>query len=329
MIKIFSDFELPLTNEMVKLYNNYCKFPFNDTLEVPEGFKENINLIYNKHNLNIPLLKEFSKSISFKNFKNNNKIIIGASSGLDSTYAALKAKDDGYDVYLVHFKNLNKNYPKETEHIIDFAKNNNFNLYIINVKNFDKDYFPDNPFKNEMILCALTEIGNNLNINNIMIGGTGTYHLNESVIGMNVTDTIENYETFLSGLKKYYPNVNLIYLNKDLTKYDIIKYLINNHFNVLNDICSCISPNRFVKMLHDNNEKKYSIKLLKDRCGSCYKCCMEYIYLYECGYYNNKEFLNHCYNILAKSKNSHRPELFSLKLSYETRRKNVLEYKPE
>ena len=53
---------------------------------------------------------------------------------------------------------------------------------------------------------------------------------------------------------------------------------------------------------------------------------MEYILLYENGYYNNKGFLNHCYEILAKSKNSHSPQLFNLKIPYEQRRKNVLGY---
>ena len=208
-------------------------------------------------------------------------------------------------------------------------KKNNFKLYIIDVKNFGKDYFPDNPFKNELILCALTEIGYNLNIKNIMLGATGTYHIENSKIGINVTDTIENYNTFISGLKKYYNNVNLFFLEKNLTKNKMIEYIIKYHKDSLEDIYSCISPNRFVKMLHNNNESKYNIKLLKDRCGSCYKCCMEYILLYENGYYSNKEFLNHCYEILAKSKNSHSPQLFNLKIPYEQRRKNVLGYKPE
>lgn len=330
MIKIKSVFDLPLTEEMVKIYNNYCKFPFSKEIEIPFGFKENINLIYKKHNLPFPIIKQNTKNIKTNLFEENNKkIIIGASSGLDSSYAALLQNDLGYEITLVHFKNLNKSYPKETEHIKNFAQNNNFPLHIINIENFGENYFQDNPFKNELIICALAEIGNYLGINNIMLGATGTYHIDESTIGINVTDTIENYETFINGLKLYYKNVNLIYLNNNITKNEMINYILKYHFNSLNDICSCISPNRFVKMLHNKNENKYNIKLLNDRCGSCYKCCMEYIFLYENGYYNDKEFLMHCYEILAKSKNSHRPDLFNLKIPYEERRKNVLGYKPE
>lgn len=331
MIKIKSEFNLPLTEEMVFIYNNYSTFPFPEEIKIPVGFEDNVNLIYTKHNLKIPIINNNNFKINIENNKifDNRKIIIGASGGLDSTYTALRYKDLGYDIILVHFKNLNKNYPKETEHIKNFAKKNNFKLYIIDVKNFGKDYFPDNPFKNELILCALTEIGYNLNIKNIMLGATGTYHIENSKIGINVTDTIENYNTFISGLKKYYNNVNLFFLEKNLTKNKMIEYIIKYHKDSLEDIYSCISPNRFVKMLHNNNESKYNIKLLKDRCGSCYKCCMEYILLYENGYYSNKEFLNHCYEILAKSKNSHSPQLFNLKIPYEQRRKNVLGYKPE
>lgn len=330
MIKIKSEFTLPLTKEILKIYNLYSNFPFPDKILIPKGFEENVNLIYKKHNLSLPIIETYTfhnKLNDNINF-NNKKIIIGASSGLDSTYSALKYKDLGYEVILVHFKNLNKNYPKETEHIKSFANKNNFELYIINVENYGKDYFPDNPFKNELIFCALTEIGIYCGTKNIMIGATGTYHIEDSKIGMSVTDAVENYETFINGLKFYYNNVCLLYLNKDLTKYEIIKYILTFHKDSLEDIYSCISPNRFVKMLHEKNENKYNIKLLKDRCGSCYKCCMEYILLYENDYYNNKDFLNHCYEILGNSKNAHHPEFFNKKLPYEEKRKNVLEYKP-
>lgn len=331
MIEIYSEFNLPLTTELIKLYNNYCIFPFLNNIETVYGFNDNINLLYQFHQQPLPNIinYKFINIIINENNFNDEGIIIGASGGLDSCYAALKAKDEGKKVILIHFQGLNKNFPKETEQIINFAKTNSMSLYIINVKNKGKNFFPDNPFKNQLILSALAEIGYKLSINNIMLGATGTFNIEKSKIGFNVTDTIENYNSFLNGLKLYYPLINIIYLNKDITKYTMLKYIVDNHIESLQYICSCINPNRFVTMLHNNNEKKYNIKLLKYRCGSCFKCAMEYILLYEIGYYNDIDFLLHCYDILAKSKNSHAPELFNLHLPYEVRRKNVLEYKPE
>lgn len=330
MIKIESSFDLPLTQELSTLYNCYCQYPFNNTITAPAGFETNIHLLYEIHKQNYPDINTITLApLSLKKPLKNSSIIIGASGGLDSCYSCLKAKDDGKNPVLVHFKGLNKNYPKETEQIQLFAKINNFPLYIINVTHNGKDYFPDNPFKNQLILTALTEIGITLGIQNIMLGATGTFHISNSKIGFNVTDTIENYNTFLIGLKYYYPLIELQFLDSNVTKYQMLEYIVENHKNSLSYICSCISPNRFVMMLHNNNQKKYNINLLKYRCGSCFKCAMEYILLYEIGYYNNIEFLYHCYEVLAKSKNSHAPELFDLRLPYEVRRKNVLEYKPE
>ena len=124
MIKIKSEFNLPLTEEMVFIYNNYSIFPFPEEIKIPVGFEDNVNLIYTKHNLKIPIINNNNFKINIENNKifDNRKIIIGASGGLDSTYTALRYKDLGYDIILVHFKNLNKNYPKETEHIKNFAK---------------------------------------------------------------------------------------------------------------------------------------------------------------------------------------------------------------
>ena len=330
MISIKSEFNLPLTQELVKLYNIYCQFPFDNIITIPNGFRNNVNLLYKKHNLSAPTtisnkLTPLSTPINF----DDSLIIIGASGGLDSCYTCLKEKDNGRKPILVHFKGLNKNYPKETEQIKLFAKLNDIPIYFIEVVNKGKDYFPDNPFKNQLILTALTEIGIAFETKNIMLGATGTFHIENCKIGFNVTDTIENYETFLIGLKKYYPFTELKFLNSNITKYEMLAYIVKNHEDSLPYICSCISPNRFVIMLHNNNQTKYNIELLKYRCGSCFKCAMEYILLYEIGYYNNKKFLKHCYEVLAKSKNSHAPNLFDLHLPYETRRKNVLEYKPE
>ena len=106
-----------------------------------------------------------------------------------------------------------------------------------------------------------------------------------------------------------------------------LKYFLEHHPNVLNDIYSCISPHRFNASLREHNEKKYNVKLLNGRCGSCFKCCMEAILLAELNYYDkNSEFINHCWDILAKSKNSHRKDLFDKKKPLQERYNNIINY---
>ena len=53
---------------------------------------------------------------------------------------------------------------------------------------------------------------------------------------------------------------------------------------------------------------------------------MEAILLSELGYYDNKDFIQHCWDILAKSKNSHRKDLFNKKIPLDIRYKNIMSY---
>jgi len=55
--------------------------------------------------------------------------------------------------------------------------------------------------------------------------------------------------------------------------------IISKDLKLLNLVQSCLSPYRFLNNLHQINENKYNIKLFNHRCGSCWKCCVEYIFL--------------------------------------------------
>ena len=69
------------------------------------------------------------------------------------------------------------------------------------------------------------------------------------------------------------------------------------------ELCqSCIGAHRFRQWNHDNNEKKYHIHLMKNRCGSCWKCALEYIYLTDHDKLNyDKDYYRHCLEVLKKS----------------------------
>ena len=67
---------------------------------------------------------------------------------------------------------------------------------------------------------------------------------------------------------------------------------------------SCIGPYRYRTYLHNNNVKKYGIDIPENRCGSCWKCCLEYCIYSEVGIYaKNEEYYNHCIQVLKKTLN--------------------------
>ena len=65
---------------------------------------------------------------------------------------------------------------------------------------------------------------------------------------------------------------------------------------------SCIGPYRYRDYLHDKNCKKYGIDLPEKHCGSCWKCCLEYIVYTDNDIYDyNEDFYKHCMEVLRKT----------------------------
>lgn len=311
-----------------KLYDLFTTEIFPTEVLIPKGFEELIKLLYKRHNQKQPKINTYLLQTNKLNENTNKNVILGYSGGMDSSYLALYLKNNGYDVTLFHLKGLNKCYPKEDEFAKIFAKQNNFKYIEKVIKHNNKEFFIDNPIKNQLILSLMLDYGIKNNIFNFALGDDLCTNIEDAKIGMTITDSKEVNELFWIGVQNYFKNANLITIDKNVRKIDRIKYIIKNES--LDYIYSCISPHRFNNKLHNDNSKKYNVKILDGRCGSCYKCCMEILLLSELNYIydkeKNKDLIKHCWKILSDSKNSHGKEKFNKKLPLEIRLKNLIEY---
>lgn len=252
------------------------------------------------------------------------RVLLGLSGGLDSVYF-LRQLEKQYKVVAVHVSGLNKSSGKvEAEAARAVARGNEFiSIPFPSVK----QAFPDNPFKNQLILSYMVDIGVRRGIYRYAIGSDWTTPLSEAVTGFTITDSIEVNEMFWRGVQKHFPQAELLFIDSRIKKVERLMYLWRFDRSSLENISSCVSPLRFREHLHEINRKKYGIELMKGRCGSCYKCAMEYLILAEAGAIpKNSAFENHCWETLAQSKTAHRPDLFDPKLPKEQRIKNLLEY---
>lgn len=271
--------------------------------------------------------KGHKNSFEIAEIKPSKKVLIALSGGLDSVYYMHKLRDAGYEVHAVHVAGLNKQSAKvETERAGMIAKDAGIEFNLVNF-NAPKQTYPDNPFKNQLILSFMLEIGLKKGVYRYALGSDWTTPLTEAVTGFTITDSIEVNRSFWQGVQSHFPQAELMFIDDHEKKMQRLEYLYIEHRQALEYVSSCISPLRFREHLHDENQKRYGIRLMSGRCGSCYKCSMEYILLAEMGLIRaDKAYYEHCFDVLATSKTAHRPDLFAKSLPLEQRLKNLKNY---
>lgn len=255
----------------------------------------------------------------------NSRVMLALSGGLDSVYLMHKLIDDGYNVTAVHIAGLNKSSSADEEISARAAAKKAGEKYAKAVYKAPRQVFPDNPFKNQLILSILLDIGVKQGIYRYAIGSDWTTPLNEAAVGYTITDSAEVNQAFWSGIKARFPQAELLFIPNDEKKYKRLEYLWDK--NALQDVSSCISPHRFRAHLHKQNIEKYGVELMPGRCGSCYKCAMEYLLLVHMGKIKKDErFAEHSWNTLATSQTAHRPDLFAKNMPLEQRITNLINY---
>jgi len=258
--------------------------------------------------------------------KENKKVMIGLSGGLDSVYFMHRLIDDGYDVTAVYVDGLNKSSAKiEAKQAKKIAREAQANFLNIKMK-VPSQTFPDNPFKNQLILSTMLNLGIKKGIYRYALGCDWTSPLRDAITGYTITDSEEVNKYFWEGVKKHFPQAELMFIDVEDKKYKRFDWLYKNHYNSLVNVSSCVSPLRFREHLHKKNISKYNVNLLQGRCGSCYKCAIEYILLVETRHIKkNARFYDHCWDILNTSKTYDRPDWFAAKLPLEKRLENLLD----
>lgn len=238
-------------------------------------------------------------------FEDNNKILLLFSGGKDSTATAIDLREKGYNVTLYFLQGVNLSYSDELERAKVVAKKLNMPMIIDYISVTGKGDFLENPTKNQLILAYALNYGISHNIYTYCYGGFKEDTIEQSAFDRNFSDSIELFNWFESGIKRMIPQFNVI------TPFDneveTLK-LIGKYPELWNDFQSCLTPKRYREHLRKTNQEKYNVKLFDHRCGSCWKCCMEYIVFCDLGLVEyNEEFYKHCLDIFSNKLKEERP----------------------
>lgn len=305
-----------ITKMFFPIYENFNQKHFDVKFKVYKCFKKLVRKVYNFHEQECVLkIKNYEK---IKVQSKSNKVVLGFSGGLDSCYQAFYLRRLGYEVVLYFVKNINSYENGQAyKYGLEFANKYGFKFVEANfVKNSSKDnpkrqYWNENPVKNQLIMSMMCDYCIDHKIKYISLGDDFGLSIENATLGVNLTDAKQITKAFLKGISRLTDNsFEFIKADRNIDKGKRLKLFKKN--GCLNVYYSCLSPGRFNKSWRNKNVIKYKVDLPKNNCGSCKKCVMHWLML---RYLNltkeNKDFEEHCWNILSSKHNNAYQHIFT------------------
>lgn len=233
-------------------------------------------------------------------FSDEKTIIICVSGGKDSLATILHYLKQDYKIYLYHLKGINFTYKDEYKVVEELAERLKLPLIEEDVKLTGKQEWIEHPMKNMIIASMALQWGiRNKVTTQIAFGNFNTSSLKLDPFDVCAGDCKEMWSAYEKIIHRVLRDFSI---QSPLTNFQDTIDAILQKPEYLEHTQSCIGPYRYREYLKTNNEKKYNIKLLPHRCGSCWKCCLEYCVFCDNDIFEyNEEYYKHCMRILRST----------------------------
>lgn len=213
--------------------------------------------------------------ISFKGKEKD--IILAFSGGKDSIASAIKYKNEGYNVFLYHLKHINRSLSDEFIMAQESAKLLDMPLYIDEVSMSGNNIWMEHPMKNMIIANGAISYGVREGIGtNVAFGNYTTSLLEDNVFERCAGDCMDMWDAYNDIIQRIIPNFKIMANLKNMGE---TLDIISDHADLLESSLSCLCRHSLRPFRNNWVKEKFGVSLSKNRCGSCYKCCVEYIYL--------------------------------------------------
>ena len=228
-------------------------------------------------------------------------VVLAFSGGKDSLAATLKYMECGYKIYLYHLRGLKATtYPDEWKSAQELAQKLNLPLIIEDIKFSGKLEFPEHPLKNIIIANNMLQwcIRNGIGAE-IAFGNYESTYLDSTAFYYAGDDCIDMYDAYENIMNEVMPDliVGIALDNLNDTLETIAK-----HKEYLPFCQSCLGAHRFREYNRKHVLDKYGVQLMPHRCGVCWKCALEYIYMADHNVLEyNEEYYKHCLDVLKKA----------------------------
>lgn len=229
-------------------------------------------------------------------------IIVCFSGGKDSTATALYYLENGYSVTLYHLHGINKMYKDEYISVQKVADQLSIPLIIEDIKivGWVKPLYFEHPMKNYIIANRAIQWALRNNIySQIAFGNFSTSSLEDEEFGVCGGDCFEMWDIYNNIIQQIIPGF------KVETPLDNMQDTLNTLFlrpELLDNIQSCIIPYNYKVRLQRENSSKYDYKIPANRCGSCWKCAVEYITFCDNNIFEyDEKYYKHCLQVLKNT----------------------------
>lgn len=226
----------------------------------------------------------------------NNSVIVCVSGGKDSLATVLHYLDKGYDVRLYHIIGINKCYPDEWERVQEIADYLKVPVYFDKIKLSGNHMYVEHPLKNFMLINGAIHYAVSIGIGNIAMGDFSTASLAENTFEVSGGDCKEVWQEYYKIIRDIIPDF-VIQMPLESVTNTLARF--ENDKKLLELSQSCMGTFRFREYKRQQHIKKYGVQLMPHRCGSCWKCALEYIYYCDNDLLEfNEGYYKHCFDVL-------------------------------
>ena len=290
-------------------YVSDTDYMFDDVLWLDESFRDLCDILQSRlmifrmpeiKDMNLPKIEVSGGGESDPCRLDKKEVTVLLSGGKDSAAVAFLYKAKGYKVHLYHAAGVNKAYGDEKRAAQRIADYLGCDLYIDNVQLYGTHRFIEHPLKNYVIANGALHYC--LAKGYAPVLATGNF--NKSVLDLNEFevcggDCIEMWDAYTKIVQNILPEFRLeVPLETNADTFELLR----NDWELFSLAVSCMSPFRFREHWKHRTEQKYGIRLFENRCGCCWKCCIEAMYLMDTDSMEyNEEYYLHCIKILENT----------------------------
>lgn len=228
-------------------------------------------------NTPMPMLKNKNyEPLQLQSYDEQN-VIVCFSGGKDSIAVALKLKEMGYNVFLYHAWHINPSFSDEVDCAREAAKVLDVPIYVDDIRFSGHHDYMEHPMKNMVIANGALHYGIREGIGTrIVFGNYISSTLDSNVFDRCAGDCMDMWDFYNVIIQQVMPEFHVEAYLENMG--DTLELITSNR-ELLDVSLSCLCRHSLRPYRHDWVKSKFGVDLPKHRCGSCYKCCVEYLYM--------------------------------------------------